>query len=227
MVSSCAVPSARMRRLRSRRRGRLVPPLLSDALLSHGLDVRGDRALVVRERLRLDLDHLRRVALGRHSAGPAASQALRGHHQRPSASRSDLDHHQRPSASRSDLVIIRGHQLRDRIWITSETTSSRKPRSCETMRIVALHACSHLVSQTSAGKSRWFVGSSSSSTCNQSQSECNQHAISMQSACNRSQVVRRLVEQQHITRHKERRRERHSHAPSARQMLDRSGGRGG
>ena len=92
MVSSCAVPSARMRRLRSRRRGRLVPPLLSDALLSHGLDVRGDRALVVRERLRLDLDHLRRVALGRHSAGPAASQALRGHHQRPSASRSDLEH---------------------------------------------------------------------------------------------------------------------------------------
>jgi hypothetical protein len=185
VVSSSAVPSARMRRLRSRRRGRLVPPLLSDALLGHGLDVRGDRALVVRERLRLDLDHLREIALGRHSAGPAASQALRGPHQRP-------------SASRSDLVIIRGHQLRDRIWITSETTSSRKPRSCETMRIVALHACSHLVSQTSAGKSRWFVGSSSSSTCNQSQSACNQHVISTQSACNQSQVVRGLVEQQHL-----------------------------
>ena len=217
-MSSSAVPSARMRRLRSRRRGRLVPPLLSDALLSHGLDVRGDRALVVRERLRLDLDHLRRVALGRHSAGPAALQALRGHHQRPSASRSDLDHHQRPSASRSDLDHIRDDVVKKAAVV----------RDDEDRRLARLQPLGQPDERGEVEVVRGLVEQQHlQSEPISMQSAYNQHIISTQSACNQSQVVRGLVEQQHITRHKERRRERHAHAPSARQMLDRSGGRGG
>ena len=46
-------------------------------------------------------------------------------------------------------------------WITSVTTESRKPRSCETTSAVDGHALSQCISQSTAGKSKWLVGSSS------------------------------------------------------------------